>query len=303
MQKISKNLAELIKKSPAVKKQFFCGLGPISNDSNDPLSEDSKYQKTKGLIHKYPKRVLVILSKKCGAYCAFCSRRRFQNDLEKYSVSKADIVKMTKYVKTNKDINEIIFSGGDPLLADNLIYAINEFSKLPQIKIIRIHTRAILSAPNCFSKEIFKALKNSKKIVYISFHINHPDEITPVAKKIIKQCRNSGITVLTQTVFLKEINDSVKTLKKLFSDLSELGAIPYYIHRCDYVKGLENFIVPIEKEIQIMTELQTQLSGVSLPKHVIDTPFGFGKIPVPQNFWEFDKTKYKDYKGESYKMY
>ena len=303
MEKISKNLAELIKKSPAVKKQFFCGLEDLPNKSNDPLEEDTKYLKTKGLIHKYPKRVLIILSKKCGAYCAFCSRRRFQNDIENYCTSKEDILKMAEYIKTASDINEIIFSGGDPLLSKNLDYAIKTFSKISQIKIIRIHTRAILSAPNLFTNKIFKSLKKSQKTVYISFHMNHPDELTPIAKRIIKKCRENNITVFTQTVFLKGINDSAQILEELFCKLSELGAVPYYIHRCDKVKGLENFIVPIEKEIKIMTELQTKLSGIALPKHVIDTPFGYGKIPVPQNFWEFNEKEFKDYKGKKIQMY
>lgn len=303
MKKISKNLAELIKKSPAVKKQFFCGLNPVCNDSNDPLQEDSKYLKTKGLIHKYPKRALIMLSKKCGAYCSFCSRKRFQNEIENYSTSREDISKMAEYIRTAPDMNEIILSGGDPLLSDNLDYAIKTFSKIPQIKIIRIHTRAILSAPDVFNKNFFESLKKSQKKIYISFHINHPDELTPIAKKIINECRENHIIVLTQTVFLKGINDSAQILEKLFCSLSELGAIPYYIHRCDKVKGLENFIVPIEKEIEIMTKLQAKLSGIALPKHVIDTPFGYGKIPVPQNFWEFDKKEFKDYKGKKYQMY
>lgn len=303
MQKLPKNIENLAKISPAVKKQFFCDSSPIINSANDPLQEDTKYQKTKGLIHKYAGRVLIMLTKKCGAYCSFCSRKRFRKDLNDYQLNNKDIDNIISYIKKNPEIKEIIFSGGDPMLASNLEYAIKKIGGLAQIKIIRIHTRAILSAPKTFTASFFKALKNTKKTVYISFHINHKDEITAFAKKIIKQCKDNGFTLLTQTVFLKGINDNAKILSNLFTELSSLGVIPYYIHHCDKVDGLENFTIPIEKEIAIMTQLEITLSGIELPKHVVDAPFGDGKIPIPQNFWRFDCTEYKDYKGKTIKMH
>lgn len=303
MQNLPKNIIELAKASPAVKKQFFYGLSPITKQANDPLEEDTKHQKTKGLIHKYPGRVLIILSKQCGAYCSFCSRKRFQNEIVNYQLNNSDFKKIVRYIKSHKEIKEVILSGGDPLVAKNFYEAINIFTKLEQIKIIRIHTRAILSAPTLFNKNFFTKLKQTKKTIYISFHINHPDELTTTAKRIIKQCKDSGFILLAQTVFLKGINDSAKILKGLFSGLSVLGVIPYYIHHCDKIDGLENFTIPIKKEIAIMTQLEIALSGIELPKHVVDAPFGDGKIPIPQNFWKFDCNEYKDYKGKTIKMH
>jgi lysine 2,3-aminomutase len=302
MQKLPENIIKLAKISPAVKKQFFCGSSPITK-ANDPLLEDTKYQKIKGLIHKYPRRVLIILSKQCGAYCSFCSRKRFLNDLLEYQLTNKDLENIASYIKKHKEIKEVILSGGDPLMAKSFYDAIDIFAKIEQIKIIRIHTRAILSAPQLFTKNFFAKLKNTKKTIYISFHINHAYELTSIAKKIIKQCKDSGFVLLTQTVFLKGINDSAKTLESLFSQLSELGVMPYYIHHCDKVDGLENFTIPIKKEIAIMTELEKKLSGVELPKHVVDAPFGNGKIPIPQNFWKFDYNQYKDYKGKTITMH
>lgn len=306
--KISQHLKKLAKKSPAVRKQFFPSRKEnefSENVSLDPLLED-KHKKVKGLIHKYQKRILIELTLNCASFCRFCTRRREVSEISKGYISLQDIENMINYVKSRPEINEIIFSGGDPLTVPNLlITSLNKFSKLKQIKIIRVHTRAPMSDPKLLTKEVLDTLSKvaRQKSLYLNIHFEHPDELTAQTVKAIKNLRKTGIILLSQSVFLKGINDSYRVLKSLFSKLIELGVKPYYIYHNDLVKGVEHFIVPIEKEIKIMTKLRKNLSGLAFPMHIVDTPDGFGKIPIPSGFWKFDSSKFADFKNKDIKMY
>lgn len=305
--KISEYLKNLAKKSKAIRKQFYPSKKEnkfSKRASLDPLLED-KFSPIKGLYHKYPHRVLIELTANCAAFCRFCTRRRKKiSDIKESQLKKEDVEKIIKYVRSRPEINEVIFSGGDPLVVpDLLIYALKKFSKMAQIKIIRIHTRVPVSNPKLLTKKILNAFSKIKKTFYLSIHFEHPDELTPQTIKAIKNLRKTGAILISQSVFLKGINDSYKVLKDLFTKLAELGVRPYYIYHCDLVKGIEHFIVPIEKEIEIMTKLRKNLSGIAFPFHVIDAPYGSGKIPVPLNFWKFNKFSFKDFKGKKIKVY
>lgn len=306
--KISKHLKKLAKKSRAVRKEFY----PSKKENKyskrafiDPLLED-KFTPLKGLCYKYPKRVLVEITMNCASFCRFCTRRRKVSDIKKGRLGKENVDKMVDYFKARPEINEVIFSGGDPLMVNQnlLIYALRKFSHLPQIKILRVHTRVPISNPKLLTRKVLKAFSEIKKQpFYVSIHFEHPDELTPRTIKAIKDLRKTGAILISQSVFLKGINDSYKVLKELFTKITELGVRPYYIYHCDLVKGIEHFIVPIEKEIKIMTKLRKNLSGIAFPFHVVDTPNGSGKIPVPLDFWRFDKSHFKDFKDKKIKMY
>lgn len=301
--KISSHLKRLAKKSKAIKKEFYPSPkeGQFSKFSfSDPLLED-KNKKVKGLVHKYPKRVLIELTLNCASFCRFCTRRREVSDIKKGYLSSKDIKKMVDYLNNHQEINEVIFSGGDPLVVPNLlVFALKEFSKLPQIKIIRIHTRVPVSYPGLLSKELFNIFSKINKIktLYISIHFEHPDELCPQTVRAIKKLRKTGAILLSQSVFLKGINDSYNVLANLFTRLSELGIRPYYIYHCDPVKGAEHFIVPLKKETEIITKLRKNLSGIAFPTYVIDTPCGSGKVPVPLNFWKFNSKSFRDFKNK-----
>lgn len=296
--KITPHLKKIAKSSPAVKKEFFPSEEENINSGkvfSDPLSED-KFVKTKGLVHKYENRVLVELTMECAAYCRFCTRKRRVGDIKQGKLKKTDINNMIDYVKKTPQTNEVIFSGGDPFMAqDLLIYSLKEFFKLPQIKILRIHTRVPVSDPDLVDQKIIDTITKINKPIYLSLHFEHPDEITPPAVKIVEKLRKAGAILLCQSVFLKGVNDNYEILKTLFTRLSELGIRPYYLYRCDPVIGSEHFIVPFEKEIEIMTKLRKNLSGIACPQYVIDTPNGSGKVPVPLNFWKFDKKTFSDF--------
>ncbi len=306
--KISKHLQNLAKKSKAIKKQFYPSEKEKKSSlraSLDPLSEE-KYKKTKGLIHKYPKRVLVELTLNCAAFCRFCTRRRDVSNIKKGILSPQNIKDIMDYIYSQSKINEVIISGGDPLTTPKLlIFFLQKLLESRQIKIIRIHTRVPVSNPSFVTKELLDIFSrvNTVKPLYIGIHFEHPDEITPVTIKTISSLRKTGAILFSQSVFLKGINDSYETLEKLFTKLSELGIRPYYIFHCDLVKGIEHFIVPIEKEIKIMTKLRKNLSGIAFPFHAIDAPKGFGKIIVPLKFWEFKKDYFRDFNMKKILMY
>ncbi|PIP15954.1 MAG: lysine 2,3-aminomutase [Candidatus Portnoybacteria bacterium CG_4_8_14_3_um_filter_44_15] len=306
--KISRHLKKLAQKSPAVKKQFF--PSPKENIVSkkaltDPLLEDI-YRKTKGLVHKYPHRVLIELTMNCASYCRFCTRRRMVSDIKKGKIYPADIKKIIDYLKSRPEINEAVFSGGDPLTVPRLLTTtLNKILVLPQIKKLRLHTRVPVSRPGLITKDILCLFKkiNKKKPLYLSVHFEHPDEFTPQTIKALEALRQTGVILLSQSVFLKGVNDSYSVLKKLFTELSNLGIRPYYIYHCDLVKGAEHFIVPIEKEIRIMTKLRKNISGIAFPFHLIDTPNGFGKIPLPLDFWKFSPVRFRDFKNRPIEMY
>lgn len=308
LEKISGHIKQLSKNSPAIKKQFYPSEEENKSSSRafiDPLLEDEN-KKVKGLVHKYPKRVLVELSLSCAAYCRFCTRRREVSDVKKGILTETDIENMAKYIKTVPEINEVILSGGDPLTAPKLlISALKKFSQMKQLKILRVHTRVPVCDPSLITPAILQAIKNAskKKTLYLSIHFEHPDELTPKTITVIKKIRKTGAILLSQSVFLKGINDSYEILEKLFSSISELGIRPYYIYRCDLVKGSEHFIVPIEKEVEIMTKLRKNLSGIACPTYVVDTPNGSGKIPVPLGFWKSDYSQFNDFKNKKIEMY
>jgi len=306
--KVSDHLKKLSETSDAVRKQFYPSESEIhffkkednlnSPSFRDPLLED-KYEKTKGLIHKYPNRVLILLTLTCAAYCRFCTRRRKVSEIEKGIISKADIQKMVAYLFKNPEINEVIFSGGDPLTAPEILkYALKKFSRLPQIKIIRIGTRLPVSNPKIIGKDFLETIRKIKQPVYVGIHFEHPKELTKETIAACDKLRKAGAILYSQSVFLKGVNDSYEILYELFMKLIQIGVRPYYLYRCDPVEGAGHFRVDFEKEVAIATKLRKNLSGLAWPTYAIDSPKGSGKIPVPLNFWKFHKESYKDFSNK-----
>ena len=298
---ISPHLKKLASTSKAIYREFYpSDLEKQVSDQSfvDPLLEDN-FVKTRGLIHKYPNRVLIELTLACASYCRFCTRRRMVSDINKLVITKKDVDNMYGYLARTPSVNEVVISGGDPFTAPEILkYALKKFDGLKTITIIRVHTRVPVSHPQMIKPDLYAVLKKVKKPLYVSIHFEHPDEFTKPTLQVIKKLRACGATLISQSVFLKGVNDDYKTLSTLFRRLPELGILPYYIYRCDPVAGVEHFIVPFEKELEIMTKLRANLAGIACPTYVIDTPNGSGKIPVPLNFWDFDGSYFKDFLGK-----
>jgi len=303
--KLTSHLSKLTKTCPQIKRQFvYSKQENIEEKSTftDPLMEEH-HTVVRGLVHKYNNRALILLTLNCAAYCRFCTRRRKVSDIKNGILSDQDLNNIVAYIKKHSEIKEIILSGGDPLTVPVLLQKIlSKLSKLPQIKIIRIGTRLPVADPQKINSKLINILKTIKnKTVYILIHFEHPKEITRQTIIAVNKLKTVSTMILSQSVFLKNVNDSFNTLYKLFSGLIEIGVKPYYLYHCDPVKGAEHFIVDFKKEIKIVTELRKNLSGLAFPTYIIDAPNGAGKIPVPLEFWGFDSNQYKDFNNKNLK--
>jgi lysine 2,3-aminomutase len=246
----------------------------------DPLNEE-KYTIFPGLIHKHPDRILVELNFICPVICPFCTRKRKKISKNNFNLGMTGWNKIESYIKKNIKIQEVILSGGDPLMTPDLLIKILERLKLiTQIKIVRIHTRMPITAPEKIDKRIFNYFKKElrERVFYMSIHCNHNRELTAKAKEAIKKLRLSGVILYSQSVFLKDYNDSVEVLKELFESLLEIGVRPYYIYHCDKIDDYKKFTVPLTKEKKIIRKLNKMVSGLACPILIMDSEDGKKRI-------------------------
>lgn len=268
----------------------------------DPLMEDS-HEVVKGLIHKYENRALIKVSYHCAAHCRFCTRIR-QIGTDDGTLKDTDIDNIIAYLTAHPEIDDVILSGGDPFYTPHITETLlTKLKDVESVKALRIGTRLPVQSPVSFaSKPIVRLLDLVKQLAlnkpfYILIHIEHPDELTPEVLSLLKTLRQQHVTLLSQTVFLKGINDNVETLFQLFKLLYHNGVVPYYLYHCDKVAGLEDFVVPMDKEIAIATELHSRLSGIACPTYVVDVNDGYGKLPVPLAYFNADTSVAKDITG------
>lgn len=272
--------------------------------NSDPLQE-KKYQVAPGLIYKYKGRILWLISNQCSSQCNFCFRKNF---LKKHCLlTSEEIKKGLQFIKNNQEIKEVILSGGDPLFTpqqylENFINELVSFQQKGIIDIIRFHTRLPISNPDAIKTWHFQLIAKIKNS-YIVIHINHPNELTNKSIKIINNLRKkAGAIILSQSVLLKGINDSTKTLMQLFNLLVKEGIQPYYLHQNDIYPWTKKYSVPIKKAIKIWRALRPRLSGIAATaRFVIDTPYGNGKIAFPEgDAWEINYSYFRDYKKKKY---
>jgi len=264
---------------------------------------EDKCTPVKGLIRRYKNRVLIELTMNCPVDCEFCFRK-WKKEEKRETLVKKDIDGIVEYISQNKEITEVIMSGGEPLMVSGLLeYSMEKLKVLEQIKIFRIHSRAVITAPLLVSEKFLNILrKKNRQIIYLSIHINQYSELNPKVEEVIKKIRETGVILYSQSVFLKGINDSVEVLEKLFSRLVELGVRPYNIYQCNDIEGIGHFIVPLKKEIEIMTELRRNISGLACPTLIIDAPGSANKIPAPLNFWGIKINSFKDFIGKVHQI-
>ncbi len=269
---------------------------------NDPFLE-SQHMPISKLICRYENRVLILVNNICFRECIFCMRKR-EMEKPKFMIQDREIMEIKRYLVKNKEIKEVIFSGGDPLSTPKILKkCLKELGNLPQIKIVRIGTRLPVICPKAVNMELVKILKTIKnKPIYLMLHINHFEELTKKAVKAIKKLQSGVTMILSQTVFLKGINDSVEILQNLFERLVENGVKPYYLFHCDPVANARPFEVDLKKEIKIYSELRKKLSGLAFPIFTIEAEKSLGKIPVPTDFWKFDKSTFKDFLDKKFKI-
>lgn len=248
-------------------------------DLLDPLHEDED-SPVPGLTHRYPDRVLFLITDMCAMYCRHCTRRRFAGQSDA-STPQDNIEKAIEYIRNTPQVRDVVLSGGDALLIgdDKLEYIISSLRAIPHVEIIRIGTRTPVVLPQRITEGLVNMIKKYHP-VWLNTHFNHSDEITPEAKFAIARLADAGVPLGNQSVLLRGVNDCVHVMKKLVHNLVMNRIRPYYIYQCDLSMGLEHFRTPVSKGIEIIESLRGHTSGFAVPTFVVDAPGGGGKIPV-----------------------
>lgn len=258
-------------------------LNVSSEDLLDPLHEDGD-SPVPGLTHRYPDRVLLLITDQCAMYCRHCTRRRFAGSKDN-CLPMAKIEKCIEYIASNSEIRDVLLSGGDALLIsdENLEYIIKKLREIPHVEIIRIGSRVPVVMPQRITTPLVNMLKKYHPI-WLNTHFNHPNEITPESKKACEKLANAGIPLGNQSVLLKGVNDCVHVMKKLVNELVMIRVRPYYIYQCDLSMGLSHFRTSVSKGVEIIEGLRGHTSGYCVPTFVVDAPGGGGKIPIMPNY-------------------
>ncbi|OPL08345.1 MAG: lysine 2,3-aminomutase [delta proteobacterium ML8_F1] len=252
-------------------------------DMDDPLHEDAD-SPTPGLTHRYPDRVLFLITDMCSMYCRHCTRRRFAGSQDTgMPLDKID--KAIEYIARTPQVRDVLLSGGDALLVsdERLEYIIKKLRAIEHVEIIRIGTRVPVVMPQRITPELVAMLKKYHP-VWLNTHFNHPKEITPESTRAITLLADAGVPLGNQSVLLRGINDSVKVMKSLVHELVKIRVRPYYIYQCDLSTGIEHFRTSVSKGIEIIEGLRGHTSGFAVPTFVVDAPGGGGKIPVMPNY-------------------
>lgn len=297
----------------------------------DPFEED-KNEVAPGLIYKYRGKIkkngevdyfgrgLWTVTRFCASYCRFCFRGRevgvVRNDpssraaiLRSGTLTDVQLKEVFAYIKGHPELNEIILSGGDPFFVardyfKKIIDGLAKLQKKGQLSIVRFATRLPIQNPEIFRDWHYKLVGKIKN-PYIILHVNHPAEITSEMLAVLYRFRKESMaTVMSQTVLLKGVNDSVKVLQELFNKLTEEGVRPYYLFQNDPVYWASHFIVPMPRAIKIWSALRKRLSGLAATaKFTVEKEESFGKIPVPEaGAWKFDEKEFRDFKGKKIKL-
>ncbi|HIT49039.1 MAG TPA: lysine 2,3-aminomutase [Candidatus Coprenecus stercoripullorum] len=248
-------------------------------DLLDPLHEDED-SPTPGLTHRYPDRVLMLITDMCSMYCRHCTRRRFAGQKDDETASDK-IEKCIEYVEKTPSVRDVLLSGGDALMVSDkkLEYIISRLRAIPHVEIIRIGTRTPVVCPQRITDDLVNMLRKYHPI-WLNTHFNHPDEVTPESFAACTKLADAGIPLGNQSVLLRGVNDCVHVMKHLVHELVKMRVRPYYIYQCDLSMGLEHFRTPVSKGIEIIEGLRGHTSGFAVPTFVVDAPGGGGKTPV-----------------------
>ena len=299
-------LSLIRRKGDAVWKQCIPNILEVEDDFgyDDPLHEEErKFSPVQGLTHRYPDRVLLLVSNKCAMYCRFCTRKR-KVGKPYITMNREQISHGIEYIQEHSEVRDVILSGGDPLLLkdDEIEWILKSLREIKHVEIVRIGTRVPCTLPQRITPQVCEMLKRYHPI-YINTHFNHPNEINEASKKACEMLADAGIPLGNQTVLLRGINDDAKIMAKLMKKLLTMRVKPYYIYQADLVKGTNHLRTRISKGIEIIRSLRGFISGMAVPHYVVVLPNGGGKIPVlPQYLQSYNEKKgesiFRNYKGD-----
>lgn len=253
-------------------------------EAPDPLSEEH-FSPVPNLVHRYPDRVLLLVTGFCSTYCRYCTRTRMVAK-DKCHIGVKAWEPGLKYIEQHPEVRDVLISGGDPLTMPDLHveYLLSRLRSIPHVEIIRIGTKVPVVLPQRITRSLVNMLRKYHPL-FVSIHFTHADEITPEVKEACEKLANAGIPLGSQTVLLKGINDDVAIMKNLMHGLLKIRVRPYYLYQCDPVVGTGHFRTPIEKGIEILRGLRGHTSGYAVPTYVVDAPGGGGKIPLLPDYF------------------
>ena len=266
---------------------------------SDPLAED-KDSPCPCITHRYPDRVLFLVSNTCAMYCRHCTRKRKVGDADSIP-DRGEILEAIAYIRANPQIRDVLLSGGDPfMLSDEYLdWILTELRAIPHVEVIRIGSRVPVVLPSRITDDLVAVLKRHHP-VWVNMQFNHPKEMTASAEAAVAKLADAGIPLGNQSVLLAGINDCPRIMKELVHQLVKNRVRPYYLYQCDLSEGISHFRTPVSKGIEIMENLIGHTSGFAVPRYVVDAPGGGGKIPVLPNYlltWSVHKVVLRNYEG------
>jgi lysine 2,3-aminomutase len=252
----------------------------VPGDMVDPLGEVD-HEVAPELVRRYPDRVLLLATDRCAVYCRFCTRSRMVGDGGGARSLEA-LEPAFRYIEANRELHEVIVSGGDPMVMSTprLVAIFERLATIAHIGNVRLATRAPVTIPQRVTTELCEALRRAHPSIWVMTHFNHPKEITPESREACARLVDHGFPVMNQTVLLQGVNDDAETLERLFRGLVRMRVRPYYLLQADPVRGTGHLRTPLHRGMGILARLQGRLSGIALPKLVVDTPGGRGKVVV-----------------------
>jgi lysine 2,3-aminomutase len=306
---ITPAMAELIDAKNAadpIARQFVPDARELAHDPlerADPIGDHVK-SPVKGIVHRYPDRVLLKIVGVCPVYCRFCFRREMVGPAAEANLTAGEIDAALAYIRAHSEIWEVILTGGDPfvLSARRMAEITRALGEIAHVKIMRWHTRVPVVAPERVTAEVVAALRTSRKTVYVALHANHPRELTAAARDAIGRLVDAGIPVVSQTVLLRGVNDDVDTLEALMRAFVDARVKPYYLHHGDLAPGTAHFRTTLAEGQALMHALRQRVSGLAMPTYVLDIPGGHGKVPVGPAYLDADAAIVSDPRGGRHRI-
>ncbi len=277
------------------------GEGTISpSEMADPCGEDS-HMPVPGLVHRYPDRVLFLVTDRCAAYCRYCTRSRVVSGAGEQELH-TDFDQAIAYLEKHTEIRDVLLSGGDPLIFsdEKLDVLLTRLRAIPHLEFLRIGTRVPIFMPQRITPELCRILQKHQPI-WISIHTNHPRELTTEVRDALALLANHGVPLGNQSVLLKGVNDSLPVMKSLLHKLLRCRVRPYYLYQCDLIQGSAHLRAPVRKGIEIIEGLRGHTTGYAVPQFVIDAPGGGGKVPINPGyvfFHDAEKVVFRNFEGQ-----
>jgi lysine 2,3-aminomutase len=277
------------------------GEGTVSPaEMADPCGEDS-HMPVPGLVHRYPDRVLFLITDRCASYCRYCTRSRVVSGAGEQELH-TDFDEAIAYLTNHTEIRDVLLSGGDPLLFsdDKLDNLLTRLRAIPHIEFVRIGTRVPIFLPQRITPELCRILQRHHPL-WMSIHTNHPRELTTEVRDALAMLANHGVPLGNQSVLLAGVNDSLPVMKSLVQKLLRCRVRPYYLYQCDLIQGSAHLRAPVAKGIEIIEGLRGHTTGYAVPQFVIDAPGGGGKVPVNPGYIFFhdrEKVVFRNFEGK-----